>query len=49
LEYLKGKYHLEVLCIDGKIIKDIKVKLKEIRYEGVNWIRLRIELSGELL
>jgi hypothetical protein len=35
LESLKGRNHLEDLGIEGKIIN-----LREIAWEGVDWIRL---------
>jgi hypothetical protein len=38
LESLKGRYYLEDLIIDGKII--LKWDLREIVLEGMDWINL---------
>jgi hypothetical protein len=38
LENLKGRDHLEDLCVDGRII--LEWILGKIGYEGVGWIKL---------
>jgi hypothetical protein len=40
VENLKGRYHLENLCVFGKITLEC---LKEVVWEGVEWMQLVLD------